>query len=168
MIIELQTPISISILSLSQDSALGDVLSSVTVFPSQSTSNPMVASSTTVSVIKEFKINIFYAPDIFKFIYGNNAIQSNTLLSINKLDFLELSPLENNSIESLIAALIAKNINADTQTVYTPKVDFTYWGKSSDEQYETDTIIIKFYNLLSTNDKYEILPYSSSVSPIDY
>lgn len=97
--------------------------------------------------------------------FGLNASQDTNFLYIKKADLTDLTPLTNNTAESLFTAIIARLINT-VGTNKQIKVDAAYWGAVSEGGITTKTIEIKFYNQLSIVD-YEV-QYSDVVSPMDY
>jgi hypothetical protein len=108
-----------------------------------------------------------FAPDIFKLIFGENALQNSTQLTINKSDLVGLTPQANNTAESLLVAIIARNINSAQLQILSPKLDIEYWGHGVSGNSKVDTLLIKIHNLISSNDN-EIEDYTNIVNPNDY
>jgi hypothetical protein len=148
---------------------LGEMLSGLSISFGQLATMPFIYSGNSASPGQKIENSLpRYAPDIFKLIFGENATQSSTQLTINKPDLTGLTPLANNTAESLLVAIIAKNINPQVLKIQTPKIDIEFWGCGYNNNKRIDTLLIKAYNLLLTTNTYEIADSNNTINPNDY
>jgi hypothetical protein len=131
----------------------------------------VVGNTTTGAVFSlAFKTNnlaTIFPPDMFTFLFGANATQSINHLTINKADLIGLTAHPSNTAESLLIGIIGR-ILIGKNNVFTPKIDFNYWGYGINEGMRTDTVLIKFNRLLAITDTYEINDTATPLTPTDF
>ncbi|PAX52854.1 hypothetical protein [Brunnivagina elsteri] len=102
----------------------------------------------------------------FQVFFGIDSSQSLSHLIIKKSALSGLTASANNTAESLFVALILNSLNLllpDT----TASVNSYLWGANIANDKKIHTILINFYNQLSTVD-YEFTNYSENINPMDY
>lgn len=107
------------------------------------------------------------APNMFTFLFGENASQNINSIVISKSDLIGLTPDVSNTAESLIVAIIYR-ILANKSKVFTPKIDLDYWGFGYDGNTKVNTVLINFCNLLLVSDTHEIADYVNNINPNIY
>jgi hypothetical protein len=146
----------------------GDILTGISISAGQVISIAVPLTGITYSAGRVVEnINIKIAPNIFTLLFGANATQNVGEIIINKNDLTGLTPKDGNTGESLLVGILYRNL-LNTKKIFTPKVDFEYWGRGFNDNQQIDTIVVNVYNLLPTTDTYEISDYNSNVSPMDY
>ena len=145
----------------------GDILTGISISAGQVISIAVPLTGITYSAGRVVEnINIRIAPNIFTLLFGDNATQNVSGIIINKND-LTLTPKDENTGESLLVGILYRNL-LNTKKIFTPKVDFEYWGRGFNDNQQIDTIIVSVYNPLPITDTYEISDYTSNVNPMDY
>jgi hypothetical protein len=112
-------------------------------------------------------INPRIPPNVFTILFGINATQNLTLITIDKNDLTGLTPNNNNTTESLLVGLLCRNLT-NSKKMQTPKIDIEYWGSGYTDDFRLDTVLVKVYNQLATTATSEISSYSSTVNPNNY
>ncbi|MCC5640546.1 hypothetical protein LC593_32900 [Nostoc sp. CHAB 5844] len=97
--------------------------------------------------------------------FGNGARQDSNYLYIKKSDLTGLTPLVNNSAESLLIALLLKNLDMtnDVDDLITLTLFDTY---VSENKIKNIILIQPSYLALTTNDELQDLP--TSINPMNY
>ncbi|MFN6484629.1 MULTISPECIES: hypothetical protein [unclassified Nostoc] len=107
------------------------------------------------------------APNIFKALFGANAVQTATTLTIKKSDIPLLTPSNNNTAESLLVGLLSIVLN-NKLVIEFNELTFTYQGYGKTEGKRIDTITIDIRNSLTPTNKYELPEINAVINPNNY
>ncbi len=129
---------------------------------------PNNASAISILLGNSQAITPYFVPDAFALIFGSHATQDTSTLTIVKADLVGLTPSENNTAESLFAAILTSLLSGE-RTINFLKLTIDYWGYGYTANQRIDTLLIHFFkiaeyegNLLSDSN------YSNQLNPADY
>lgn len=161
------TNISAVVSSSTQMSCNGiDIFQTISAF--QLINNASVFNSTIPVTLATFSDSstVFFEPPNFQAFFGFNAAQTATSLIINKSDLTGLTPLTNNTAESLLVGIINR-ILAGKHLVQFVHIDFKYWGHGVDGKKRIDTVLLYLYDK-EYNGIGDISTLLTTVNPNDY
>lgn len=145
-----------------------EVNTSLSTITASLVQNQIVNTSTLYCIGNlECKLTVFFPPNHFNFLFGNNGIQTNATVIIQKSDLIGLNPSVNNSAESLLVGILNKILGGRNKVEF-PEITFTYWGYGHTEGMRIDTILIDFRNKLTTLNIYELPEISTIIDPDNY
>jgi hypothetical protein len=117
--------------------------------------------------IKNEPLNIRFPPNMYTALFGEGFFQSSSIVRINKSDLPGLTPTANNTAESLLVALIARNLLSGNKVLYL-KIGVEFWGYGYSNGKRIDTLLIHLFNYLAVASSYEVADYDNSVNPMNY
>ena len=147
--------------------SLGIITTGLCFYQFQSIAQSSSISTLTNSGGKVIENRCKLAPNMFAFLFGENASQDIDSIVITKNDLVGLTPTNHNTAESLLVAIIYR-ILVNKSKVFTPKIDMEYWGFGHDSNIRIDTVILRLHNLLNINIANNEISLTNSVNPSDY
>ena len=112
-------------------------------------------------------LNPFFPPDHFYFLFGASARQTVNSLIIQKSDLFGLTASANNTPESLLVALLFRNVLSN-KSVQLAEISFTYWGRGSTDGKCIDTFLIDIRDKLIPTNSSELPQISNTINPNSY
>lgn len=130
----------------------------------------MAGNASAISIVlgNSQAITPYFIPDAFALIFGSNATQDATSLTITKADLIGLTPSENNTAESLFIAIITKSLGG-SRTINFLKLTIDYWGYGYTTNQRVDTLLVNLFKIVEYDGNLLLdSNYSNQLIPDDY